>query len=439
MTQGGNGPSLENQLLEFLYASPTGLLEFSADGTIGLINPTAMQLIMTANQATDGSNFFSAMEHCAPDLRNLANRFPRENGTVCGGHRIFIRPARGGEDAHVLSCTMVKLNANRFVVNLEDVSTHVAQEMRLRQAETWFGSLIDDVNDFAVIALDAAGKIERMNPSAERQTGFSQIDAVGQSLAMLRPTNAPSLLLEAAKRNGWALEEGWLKCATGSAYWCQTLLAVRSESDEGVSGYTAVLRKVTRKDTSAETLRLRLTTDHLTGAYNRAYFFEKGEAEWAQARRHGQALSVIVMDVDFFKRVNDTHGHPAGDAALAGITQACGNRLRQKDIMARVGGEEFCILLPSTDLAGAMDLAERLRAAVAACEIVHGVACFFCTASFGCATASANVPTLGSLLAQADAALYAAKSGGRNRVVSVSQADCSVQFQSINSSILCGG
>lgn len=424
-----DGPSLENQLLEFLYASPTGLLEFSADGTIGLINPTAMQLIMAANQATDGSNFFSAMEHCAPDLRNLVYRFPGENGTVCGGHRIFIRPARGGEDACVLSCTMVKLGANRFVVNLENVSTQVAQELRLRQAETWFGSLLDDVNDFAVIALDAAGKIERMNPSAERQTGFSQAAAVGQSLAMLRPANATSLLLEAAKQNGWALDEGWFKSAAGSAYWCQTLVAVRSESDEGVSGYTAVLREVARKDTSAETLRLRLTTDHLTGAYNRAYFFETGEREWAHACRHEQALSVIAMDVDFFKCVNDTHGHPAGDAALAGIAQACRNRLRTGDVMARLGGEEFCVLLPATDLAAAVELAERLRAAVAACEIVQGAARFSCTASFGCATAAPNVPTLSLLMAQADAALYAAKSGGRNRVVSVAQADCSVQLQ----------
>ena len=158
--------------------------------------------------------------------------------------------------------------------------------------------------------------------------------------------------------------------------------------------------------------------DKLTGLYNRvrldAYLME----ECATALRSGKPLSVIIADVDHFKRVNDTLGHQAGDRVLVAVAQALGGRLRPRDLVARYGGEEFVLVLPETDAAGAKVVAERIRQKIELTRTpVDGAAPAAVTVSFGCATlAGSQLSTSADLLALADRALYAAKRNGRNRV-----------------------
>ncbi len=124
-----------------------------------------------------------------------------------------------------------------------------------------------------------------------------------------------------------------------------------------------------------------------------------------------------MLDIDHFKRVNDTWGHPAGDAVIRSVANACNNGLRITDTVGRLGGEEFAVLLPMTDLAGAIEIAERLRMRVAASpESWEGKPIHF-SVSIGVATASEEVSDIATLIARADAALYQAKQGGRNQVV----------------------
>jgi two-component system, cell cycle response regulator len=155
--------------------------------------------------------------------------------------------------------------------------------------------------------------------------------------------------------------------------------------------------------------------DALTGLPNRRAFEEALLREVPRARRAGTSLALLLLDVDRFKQVNDQHGHPAGDRVLAAVAARAGAALRGEDLLARIGGEELCAILPGTDLAAAREAGERLRAAVAATGIDAGDRALEVTVSVGCAALEPDDDTA-ALLARADARLYDAKRRGRNRV-----------------------
>lgn len=159
-------------------------------------------------------------------------------------------------------------------------------------------------------------------------------------------------------------------------------------------------------------------TDGLTGIYNRRHFDIELDAQLSRSRRYKFPLSLLLVDVDHFKRVNDEHGHPAGDAVLRAIAGSLQSMVRKADVVARYGGEEIALVLANTGEEGAAVLAERVRAAVAGLEIVVAGATIRCTVSVGVATSHAGDPLdTSSLLHRADVALYTAKRTGRDRVV----------------------
>jgi diguanylate cyclase (GGDEF)-like protein len=159
------------------------------------------------------------------------------------------------------------------------------------------------------------------------------------------------------------------------------------------------------------------TTDSLTGLANRRTLDEELALEWRRAERTGDALAFVLLDLDDFKQVNDSRGHQAGDAVLGRVGEILGGGVRQVDLAGRYGGEEFALILPGTDLDGAVQLAERLRATLESTPIdVPSGEPLIATASFGVAVKEA-VDSPEQLVATADEALYAAKRAGKNRVV----------------------
>lgn len=159
-------------------------------------------------------------------------------------------------------------------------------------------------------------------------------------------------------------------------------------------------------------------TDALTGILNRRAFDERLEAEWRRAARDESMLAAVMLDIDRFKSFNDRYGHVAGDLCLKRVARALADTLRRPgDLVARVGGEEFCAVLPATDRRGAVALAEELRAAVARQAIPHaGTAAGIVTVSCGVAALQPQAGEATALIEIADAALYAAKAAGRDRV-----------------------
>ncbi|MGE5467213.1 MAG: GGDEF domain-containing protein [Ignavibacteria bacterium] len=165
-----------------------------------------------------------------------------------------------------------------------------------------------------------------------------------------------------------------------------------------------------------EELEFMATRDPMTGVFNRRAFFGRAEIEWARSLRSGRPLAAVVSDIDFFKKVNDTHGHHVGDLVIKDYANRAGAMLRVPDILARFGGEEFVILLPDTGVAEARQVAERIRREI---ESKPGQGLPAYTVSFGVSVAqgaAGNAADVEGLLAEADAALYRAKQGGRNRV-----------------------
>lgn len=165
--------------------------------------------------------------------------------------------------------------------------------------------------------------------------------------------------------------------------------------------------------------------DPLTGVFNRSYLVESIDKSLAYARRHNVPVGLLIFDIDFFKRVNDTHGHLAGDAVLQQIARAVRATLRTEDVLARYGGEEFCVLCPGTHSQGALLLAERVRRIVEGQRVTLsdgtkiGV-----TVSIGVATfPEVRSITSTEFLAAADSALFQAKEAGRNRVVSANESE----------------
>ncbi len=159
-------------------------------------------------------------------------------------------------------------------------------------------------------------------------------------------------------------------------------------------------------------------TDPLTGAFNREYFDTRLASELAYARRHGAELALLMLDIDHFKKINDTWGHQTGDNALIELVRAVRVRLRSEDVFCRYGGEEFAVILRATDLPSAARVAERVRAAVEQMRVESAGRLIPVTVSIGCSCLRCcGDPTVLQLVALADRRLYAAKAGGRNRVV----------------------
>jgi diguanylate cyclase (GGDEF)-like protein len=175
----------------------------------------------------------------------------------------------------------------------------------------------------------------------------------------------------------------------------------------------ALRRQIERQRRELERLA---TTDVLTGVFNRRVLLERLELELRRCRRYGSRLCVLLLDVDHFKRVNDAHGHLAGDGVLVALGQILRTRVRGTDMAGRYGGEEFCVLLPETDLEHGRELAERLRQHVAAEVFTAGATPFRVTCSVGVAQFTDAREKVADLLQAADEALYRAKALGRDRV-----------------------
>ncbi|GBG14148.1 uncharacterized protein NMK_1708 [Novimethylophilus kurashikiensis] len=171
-----------------------------------------------------------------------------------------------------------------------------------------------------------------------------------------------------------------------------------------------------------EELERRAYSDYLTGLANRRYFLEQAENELARVQRYGGLLSIFMLDVDHFKLINDTYGHKIGDLVLQHLANICKTTLRDLDVIGRIGGEEFAVLLPETGSDAAEDAAERLRRALADTRVtLPGDKTLSFTVSMGVVTLEGKGASVDTLLNQADQALYLAKNAGRNRVCTFRQ------------------
>jgi diguanylate cyclase (GGDEF)-like protein/PAS domain S-box-containing protein len=412
-------------LLQFLYLVPVGVVQFSPDGTIGLMNPVCAQLLMPLSADGGLDNLFDALEQVAPELRNMASTFPAAHGTVCDGHRVQVSAGIPGKvDARMLSISLLKLDAKRMMAVISDVTQVVRRERQLKQSEAWFNAVLTGVTDYALMSIDQGGRVEAWNQSIARVTGYAERDVKGREFSVFYSPDAINSdriadRLREAEANGWSLDNGWCVRADGSRFWANTMIAPLAR-DEHVPAseraYALIVRDITDKREAGDSVLRASACDFLTGIANRRTFFEAAELELERWRRFPRPLSLIAIDADAFKNINDTWGHPAGDDVLRNLAQTLAANVREIDVVARIGGEEFAALLPSTDLDGAIMLAERFRSAVESQRVQSGDVEIGYTVSIGVASMEAGIGGVDQLLKVADDALYAAKKAGRNRV-----------------------
>lgn len=190
----------------------------------------------------------------------------------------------------------------------------------------------------------------------------------------------------------------------------EKLRAAQEDVEEQVQARTSALEAANAR------LEQLATIDSLTGVLNRRRFLELAAQEVNRSQRHCRALAVLLFDLDHFKAINDAHGHAAGDQALRETAAAAQSALRRTDVLARYGGEEFVVLLPETDLEGALVVADRLRENIAAAFVSFDGVELNVTTSVGVAQWRIDEPGVERALARADQALYAAKRAGRNKI-----------------------
>ncbi len=409
-------------LLQFVYLCPHGMAQFDGHGTILMLNPAfaclAMPLLPPGGTL---SNLVEAIEPFLPELRSLLCD-SRPHGMICDGVRVHLGPPPPGQDPRVLSLTVVRMDAERHMAVLSDVTRQVAYERQLQESEAWFSAVVQGADEYAVLGIDSDGLVSDWNVSGERLFGLGPQMAIGRPASEVvgfGPTDAAAFMdrLHEAGRDGWHLDEGWRTRAGGARFWGTCMVSpvdVDAAGTFGARRYLMVVRDVTERGHSARELRQALTADHLTGVLNRRCFLERAERETTRQPQRGPPCCLAMVDVDHFKSVNDTHGHAAGDTVLRAIAQTLRVGVRDADLVGRLGGEEFAVLMPATTPRDAAALAETLRARVAALRLSHDDRALQVTVSIG--LSAHGEPTLKRLLLDADDALYAAKRGGRNRV-----------------------
>jgi diguanylate cyclase (GGDEF)-like protein/PAS domain S-box-containing protein len=210
----------------------------------------------------------------------------------------------------------------------------------------------------------------------------------------------------------------------GSTVWMEmNARLVRDSSTGEPREFVTVMRDITERRILEEQLSTLSLTDGLTGLSNRRAFDEALDREWKRTLREGSQISLLLLDIDHFKEFNDQYGHQVGDDCLRAVAASLKEAVRAADVIARYGGEEIAVILPATDTAGAVEVAEQMRSAVEALRLTHEgrpEGGGHVTVSIGAATALARqggtISLPESLLLAADTAMYKAKTGGRNRV-----------------------
>lgn len=204
----------------------------------------------------------------------------------------------------------------------------------------------------------------------------------------------------------------WYQCRDEAVRWIDGRM-VRLEVATNITDRKLMEEELRTAHLQAELLA---DTDVLTSLNNRRAFFNLGKQILHQAERNRTPVALVMFDLDYFKQINDKHGHAVGDEVLITIARVAEEQIRSSDVLARLGGEEFSLLMPQATLEQALTLAERLSKAFADNAIIKNNQKIVCTASFGVSTLNTNIKTLDALIAEADEALYIAKNNGRNQI-----------------------
>ncbi len=306
--------------------------------------------------------------------------------------------------------------AVRVVGASEEISERIAQREVVNRLSSQREAILDAAGE-GICGLDPNGTITFANPAAAAMLGRTIGSLGGADLAsFVRSDDGDSApFAEALERGRPAQDKRATFVRPDGTQLAVDLLCTPIHQGDGLGGAVVTFSDATERRRFEDQLSHLAHHDGLTGLFNRRRFEQDLSLQVAYARRYDAALSVLLLDLDGFKTINDTHGHRVGDEVICSVAAALRSRLRVNDVVARLGGDEFAVLLPATANAEAVYVAEKLRAAIAEDGAIDSAAVAV-TASIGVATADNGQSTADDLLADADIAMYTAKDAGRDQV-----------------------
>ena len=304
-----------------------------------------------------------------------------------------------------------------YLVSFSDITAQRLAEQAVRQSAQSIRTLFAAAPVPIVLTSIKDGRVLMANQRASDLYGIPLDRIIGERSPdyYVDPAERTKLLDEVRARGQVDRFEARMRTHDGSEFWA--LISARILEFEGQPALMGGILDISPQKELEGQLREFAMRDPLTQAFNRRHFMDICTTEIDRARRHGQPLSICMLDADRFKMVNDEFGHAAGDQLLRELCRICRENLRSSDVLSRIGGEEFVVLFPNTPRLAAEGVAERIRAVIAAQELtIHDGRRLRFTVSVGvCELKSED--DLHSLLRRADDAMYAAKRGGRNRLV----------------------
>ncbi len=392
-----------------------GLLLTDSDMRILLANSRAAAISGLSAEALVGHNY---LEFAHPSERpRLQSMQVAHNSLSAEEHRrefeIRYLNADGREGWCLVSAAPVP-GTGQVIASLIDITARKAAEESLRQAAVVYESTAE-----GVLVADTEGKILGVNRAFTEITGYERDDAIGRTPALLNSGRQDA----AFYRDMWRRLHGgetwqgeiWNRRKSGEIYpeWL-TINGVR-DANGHLTNFVAVFSDIGQLKRSAAQMYHLAHYDSLTDLPNRAFFNTRIEHALEGAQRHGRKLALLFLDVDRFKNVNDSLGHPVGDELLLGIVQRLRARLRSEDTLARLGGDEFAILLESIHRPeDAASLAQSIIDNMAVPFLLSGGREVYATVSIGIALCPGSAPDAAQLIRDADTAMYKAKEGGRN-------------------------
>jgi diguanylate cyclase (GGDEF)-like protein/PAS domain S-box-containing protein len=425
MTHSDHDPSQQvEELLQFVYLMPVAIIKLGSSGDVQLLNPIAVQLLETLSLNSGLLTGPERMDALSPGLSGIWIAARGRVGLICEPMHHSFRLA-GARWLHLV-LRVIRPDEACTMISIEDVTTTVEQERELHRNRQQLGFVLERIEGYCVAMLDTAGMIAEWNPSIDRMFGSSATHLVGASVGELlrspHKVNTSPLfpqMVEVIREQGLFRRETPLKHESGRVIWGELIVTPTVDGAGATSGYVVVIRDVSEHHDARQQLLNEAMTDPLTGLLNRRGLATGLEGLARVPPSSHTIASWIMLDIDHFKRVNDTHGHEVGDMVLKQIAALLTTCSRAGDLVVRLGGEEFVVVLPGVPLTAALATAERYRNRVQISELSVGSQSLRVTASFGVCAQPRDLPWSDALRA-ADEALYQAKSSGRNRVVAAS-------------------
>ena len=409
-----------------LNICPEGVVGNDLEGNVFFFNPSAERILGYSRDEVVGKIKVSAF-YPKGGAREVKEFLYSEEfggrGRLVGFETDLVRKD-GRKFPSNLSCVVLTEGGREtgIVGFFSDISARKAAERDSMESEKRFRSIVETAGD-AILSIDENHVITMANRAAEEMLEFDHGTLNGINLRRLIPPKYGDSW-EQIERYAAAGEapgpkrsvELTLLSRTGKEIAVQISMAEKSAG--GKKSVTAIVRDVSAQRAMEEELRLLSITDTLTQLYNRRHFHSLADKELDRARRNKLVFSLLLIDIDNFKRYNDAYGHTEGDRVLKGMGEVMRKSFRTMDSCFRMGGEEFLVLLPEANAAGGMVAAERLRARFSGIEFrpVPGGDRVKMTASIG-VSAYHEGDNVEDMVRFADLAMYAAKNGGRNRCV----------------------